>query len=600
MEASGSFLNITPFNQNAPIKVKAMPTQNPILRLRHLAPNFFFSAACAVLIMASSGTVQAAIQEEVSEASESWFSTIFSTYGITFMLIALLTGLVLYKRYNAKKEAEEIKSAGGRGSRNQSEAKNYLAPEDSFPTEPSMLPERRNQPVEAAQVWEKPAEAEASAFGAYRIDQEVSKLVVGKPHRMDVMASRAIDDRRAIEASLIKAIESSETTEDGRRRARQALEEYGFVARQSATMLMGRDAWERSSAARTLGQISAPSSLSFLIEALHDNDSVVRNQAVSSLGSLKMPAAIGALLDIARRHPDIPASLLSETLSSCSVESLGYLDAPSAEPAMLGSGASAHEPADLKKLVSFEDLPWGDDDPELAEALAQIEGADVNARGMIAQRLSMYPVQRSVLALTSMVLSDSEPSIRAAAVSSLGSIDHESVFAPVLLALADEARIVQAAAARTMTSLHFDRADAYVRVMETAPPDLLRQVAQACIKTGIAAQAVDRLASEDRHQAYEAFSLFSLLARANEVGPIINVIENHQDEEARLCAVRVINLAGQAAIAPKLREIVALEGMPENVRTAVLEVLYKLDQDQPPPLDLTPSDNVPLSLHNSP
>ena len=78
---------------------------------------------------------------------------------------------------------------------------------------------------------------------------------------------------------------------------------------------------------------------------LHDNDSVVRNQAVSSLGSLKMPAAIGALLDIARRHPDIPASLLSETLSACSVESLGYLDAPSNEPAMLGSGASANEPS---------------------------------------------------------------------------------------------------------------------------------------------------------------------------------------------------------------------------------------------------------------
>jgi len=415
-----------------------------------------------------------------------------------------------------------------------------------------------------------------------------------------VMASRATDDRRAIEASLIKAIESSETTDDGRLRARQALEEYGFVARQSATMLMGRDAWERSSAARTLGQISAPSSLSFLIEALHDNDSVVRNQAVSSLGSLRMPAAIGALLDIARRHPDIPASLLSETLSACSVESLGYLDAPSGEPVMHGSGSSANEPADLEKLVSFEDLPLGDEDPELAEALGQIENADANARGMIAQRLSMYPAQRAVLALTSMVVSDPEPSVRAAAVSSLASIDHESVFAPVLLALADETRIVQAAAARTMTSLHFDRADAYVRVTETSSPELLHQVAKACVKTGIAAQAVDRLASEDRHQAYEAFSLFSLLARANEVGPIINVIENHQDEEARLCAVRVINLAGSSAIAPKLREIVAQDGMPENVRTAVLEVLYKLDQDRQTPLDLTPSDNVTMSLHNSP
>jgi hypothetical protein len=90
-----------------------------------------------------------------------------------------------------------------------------------------------------------------------------------------------------------------------------------------------------------------------------------------------MPAAIGALLDIARRHPDIPASLLSETLSACSVESLGYLDAPSGEPAMMGGSSSANEPADLERLVSFEDLPVGEDDPELAEALAQIENADV-------------------------------------------------------------------------------------------------------------------------------------------------------------------------------------------------------------------------------
>lgn len=547
-----------------------MPTQNPTLRLCHLARNLLFSAACGVLIIASTGTVQAAIQ---GESSDSWFSIIFSTYGITLMPIVLLTALVLFKRYNAKKETKEIKAAGARGSRNQSGARNYLAREDSPPTEPSMLSERRTQPVEAAQVLEKPGEAEVPAFGAYRVDQEVGKLVDGKPHRMDVIASRATDDRRAIEGSLIKAIESADTSEEGRRRAREALEEYGFVARQSATMLMGRDAWERSSAARTLGQIGAPSSLSFLIEALHDNDSVVRNQAVSSLGSLKMPAAIGALIDSARRHPDIPASLLSETLSSCSVESLDYLDAPCAEPAMLGIAPSANEAADLEKLVSFEDLPSGEDNPELAEALAQIENADVNARGMIAQMLSMYPAQRSVLALTSMVVNDPEPSVRAAAVASLGSIDHESVIAPVLLALADETRIVKAAAARTLTSVHFDRADAYVRMMETASPEMLQQVAQACIKTGIAAQAVDRLASEDRHQAYEAFSLFSLLARANETAPIIDVIENHQNEEARLCAVRVINLAGQSAIAPKLREIAALEGMSENVRTAVREVL---------------------------
>ncbi len=134
--------------------------------------------------------------------------------------------------------------------------------------------------------------------------------------------------------------------------------------------------------------------------------------------------------------------------------------------------------------------------------------------------------------------------------------------------------------------------------METADPDTLRNVAKACVKTGIVAQAVDRLTSEDRHQAYEAFSLFSLLARAHETQPILDTIQNHKDDEVRLCAVRVLNVAAQSDLAPALREMVSGELLPENVRTAILEVLYKLDQDQPV-FDLASSDNGAMSLHNS-
>jgi hypothetical protein len=43
-----------------------------------------------------------------------------------------------------------------------------------------------------------------SLYGAFQVDQEVTKLVTGQPHRMEVLASRAPDDRRAIEASLLK------------------------------------------------------------------------------------------------------------------------------------------------------------------------------------------------------------------------------------------------------------------------------------------------------------------------------------------------------------------------------------------------------------
>jgi HEAT repeat protein len=359
------------------------------------------------------------------------------------------------------------------------------------------------------------------------------------------------------------------------------LEEYGFVARQSAQLLFGRDAWERSSAARTLGQIGSPDSLPFLIEALHDPDHVVRNQAVASLGSLKLPAAIGALLDIARRHPEIPATLLSEALSECSVDTPGFLDLPVPEPNLLPDGIFTTDSGELERLSNFEDLPEGDADNILDESLEQLRSEDSHDRIGAVQQLGLHSVQRSVAALTAAVMDDPDSAVRAAAVASLSSIDHESVFAPVIIALADESRVVRAAAARALNGLHFDRADAYVRVMETTDPATLKRVAQACISTGISGQAVDRLASEDRHQAYEAFSLFSLLARANENGPILGAIEKHQDMEARLCALRVLNVAGGAEVAPALREMVGREDLNENLRTAMLEVLYKLDQELP-------------------
>jgi len=581
--------------------VNVMPNYNPSSVLSQPRRAASALLAGALFLLTTSATVHAAMIQ--AAASDDSFLSPW-TYS-TVIMVLLLCALVVYKKRRSATESidfgEPVKSM-----------QRTARPATAQPTtarvavEPATLnerrapTERRAPAIEGSQVWEKPSpvEVEASVYGAYRIDQEVGKLVLGKTHRMDVMASRAPDDRRAIEASLVKALDSWENNADARGRAQEALEEYGFVARQSAMMLMGRDAWERSSAARTLGQIGSPSSLTFLIEALHDSDSVVRNQAVASLGELKMPAAIGALLDIARRHSDIPASLLSETLSACSVESLGYLDASSSEPALFADGSPRTDSREVGSFMAFADLPEGDDDAALTDMLGRLASPAEHARAQVVSELASHPARRAVAALSSVALTDSESSIRSAAVSALGSIDHESGFATILIALADASREVRAAAARTLSGLSFDRADAYVRVMETADADTLQSVARACITTGIVAQAVNRLASEDRHQAYEAFSLLSLLAKANETEPILEAIRSHKDEEVRLCAIRVLNVAAQPDLASTLREMTSSEALTESVRSALIELLYKLDQDQPV-FDLGSSDNGAVSLHNS-
>ena len=529
----------------------------------------------ALACIAFCATVAAQAAEE-HPPQDDWFTAYFiEGYGFVVVFIVAVIALLIFRKLRPTRVGKS--SATNAAARLEVQPKPAPAPAKNRKSA-SAAASRETEPRERRATPREPPSADYTheAFGAYRIDQEVGKLVLGKTHRMDVLASRVPEDRRAIEASLVKSLVSSDADNEGSERARRALEDYGFVARLSAVLLVGRDAWERSSAARVLGQIGSPSALPALIEALHDGDSIVRNQAVTSLGQLKHSAAIGALLDIGRRYSDIPPSVLSESLSACSVEGLGFLDSTPFElnEPMAGSCESV---AGLEPLTSLEQLPTGDEDDALLELLTRLESSDSAERAEVARELGMHRAERSVSALCAAAAHDADATVRSAAVTALSVIDHESVFAPVLIALADDTREVRAAAARALSGLHFDRAQAYARVERTADGETLHNFAQACVKTGIAAQGADRLTSEDRRQAHEAFSLFSLLTKAGELQPVFDVIENHRDLRTKQAGVRVLNAFATAEAVPRLRDVVGMPGMSEDIRTGLLEVLYKFD-----------------------
>jgi HEAT repeat protein len=415
-------------------------------------------------------------------------------------------------------------------------------------------------------------------FGSYRIDQEVASLVQGGPHSTEVLSSRAPDDRRAVETSLLKALRAPETDEDGRRRARTALEDYGFVARSCASLLLGSESFERVSAARALGDMKSAQALPFLTEALYDPDPVVRTECVQSLGALGLPSAIGALLDVARRHQDVPAAVLGPALTACSVESLElnwespaasrtYADAP--EPAVRAEDVRTIAPV----VEGYEELPESVEDETLRAALVRLESTDAETRANAARQLAQFQVRLAVRALAASAAKDEEPAVRSAAVTSLGLINHESVFGQVIVALADEAREVRAAAARAISRLSFDRADAYVRLVETSDARTLRDVARACVKAGLAAQAVGRLTSEDRRQAYEAFSLLALCVNGGETQPLVEAVEAHQSIDTRLTCIQLLSDSRAEEVREQLRHLAADGAMPERVRSSILETV---------------------------
>jgi HEAT repeat protein len=526
---------------------------------------------------APGNSTAAANTETLAEEESGGF---FQPYIVTIIFVLLLIGALVLRWRQSKAPVELYRSRDEIGFDDFDD----FEIEDEPATPSALVKGNGNAGANGASAQRKaimrqpaPVGVPQSLYGAFQVDQEVAKLVMGQPHKMEVLASRAPDDRRAIEASLLKALASHDDSE--LRRVRDALEEYGFVARQNAAVLMAADPYDRTSAARMLGAIQSPSALPFLLEALYDNESIVRNQAVLSIGELKLPSAIGALLDIARKHTDVPGALLSRALSACSVEGLDFFDSPIPEPHLLSGHdiAAAYEMQKLKPASAVQELPHSTDEERFVAALAKLESPEIVERAEGVKWLAQFAVSESVAALARVARRDVQPNLRALAIGSLATINHESVFPSVLIGMADESREVRAAAARSLSRLSFDRADAYMRVIDTDDEATLRDVAEACVKAGVAAQAIDRLVSTDRRQACEALSLVSLLAKARVLGPIIEAIESHPGIAVRICALRLLAAIGQPGVAPLLKEI-PTDLIPESVGQALSETIAELEE----------------------
>src|SRR6185436_7423439 len=101
--------------------MKAMPTKNSTRpsRAAILVP------AAGFLILAHSLTANAAIQEATDD---SWSSYIFSTYGITILLVVVLGALFVYKKIQKRREEQEFADAHPTKNRAQLEEIDYDDP----------------------------------------------------------------------------------------------------------------------------------------------------------------------------------------------------------------------------------------------------------------------------------------------------------------------------------------------------------------------------------------------------------------------------------------------------------------------------------------
>lgn len=187
---------------------------------------------------------------------------------------------------------------------------------------------------------------------------------------------------------------------------------------------------------------------------------------------------------------------------------------------------------------------------------------DEEVRDLSIRILAAFKKRNSVEALAQIALYDLSASLRSKAVSVLSDFDHESVFEPILLANADPTREVRAAAARGLTKLSFDRADAWTRISETGEEGRMAQAARAAVESGFVDRSFDRLISKDRKQAYEAFALMALLIKAGDTEKIFHALETHREMDVRRAILHTIKVTKDRDAIEKLHQLLEKNNLP--------------------------------------
>lgn len=228
----------------------------------------------------------------------------------------------------------------------------------------------------------------------------------------------------------------------------------------------------------------------------------------------------------------------------------------------------------------FDELPLSNDD-SLMDAIEQTYDEleeDNEVRDLAVRILAAFRTRNSVEALTQVALYDLSSNLRSRAVTVLSEFDHEMVFEAILLGCADPTREVRAAAARGLTKLTFDRADAWTRVAESEAEGRVTQAARAAIESGFVDMSFDRLAHPDRKYAYEALTLMALLIKAGETEKIFNALENHRDINVRKAILHVIKVTKDQRAIEGLYGILEKGSLPielqEEVDKTIEEIGY--------------------------
>ncbi|MBA3514683.1 MAG: hypothetical protein H0T77_09945 [Pyrinomonadaceae bacterium] len=159
-------------------------------------------------------------------------------------------------------------------------------------------------------------------------------------------------------------------------------------------------------------------------------------------------------------------------------------------------------------------------------------------------------------------------------------IGQDDSFDLIKRSLNDPSSEVRNVAVRAFYDLNPDLAASFLNnVLMQGSPEERRNIGAALVGSGLADHAVDTLTGEGQQNAYSAFSLLFLVAKAGEVEPLMRVIEDHPNIQLRLAVIKLLALSGEPKILTAFYGLAQRRSLPSEIRSAVREAIFQISRE---------------------
>jgi HEAT repeat protein len=218
---------------------------------------------------------------------------------------------------------------------------------------------------------------------------------------------------------------------------------------------------------------------------------------------------------------------------------------------------------------------FGDTDPQSSvDALRTDSSARVSSADDLDEGISN---EDSILRRAATELAERKAELRALAILKLapaGTNDVDSIAEW----LDDPSSTVRSAAVKALYETHPEGAASLLNnVARQGSTEQRQRLGKAIVDAGLVDVPV--LQNEDSRTFYPALALLFLLAKLGEIEPLLDVIRNHSDINVRLALIKTIATSKSPQVNPAFQQLLIDPSLPREVRSAVMEVVVELSQE---------------------